>query len=143
MSNHFHAWQKVAQKAKNDERLQMPSFHSSFRNRKEDEWIDGFMRGLESEQIIAEVIDASASRSSMFNEEEENNNDLLMDSLEKWIDKVMFQNIKKEMSLFLRIMQMLTTLFLRRMKMQNSLYLLLTSLRPEKNQAMTITRSRT
>ena len=57
----------------------MPSFHFSFRNRKEDEWIDGFMRGLESEQIIAEVmsevIDASASRSSMFNEKEENNND--------------------------------------------------------------------
>ena len=64
MSNHFHAGLKVAQKAKNGERLQMPSFHSSFRNRKEDEWIDGFMRGLESEQIIAEVmsevIDASS-----------------------------------------------------------------------------------
>ena len=57
----------------------MPSFHSSFRNRKEDEWIDGFMRGLKSEEIIeevmSEVIDASASRSSMFNEEEENNTD--------------------------------------------------------------------
>ena len=86
LSNHFHAGLKVAQKAENCERLQKPSFHSSFRNRKEDEWIDGFMRGLESEQISAEVmsevIDVSEARSSMFNEEEEKNNDLLMDSLE-------------------------------------------------------------
>merc|ERR1712029_412953 len=53
------------------------------------------------------------------------------------------QNINKQTSLFLRRMQMLTNLFLKRMKIQTSLYLLLTSLRPEKNQAMTITRSRT
>ena len=44
---------------------------------KEDEWIDGFMRGFESEQkiiaeVMSEVIDASASRSSI---QEENNND--------------------------------------------------------------------
>ena len=68
----FSCWAESSPKAKYGERLQMPSFHSSFRNRKEDEWIDGFMRGLESEQIIAEVmsevIDASASRPSMCNE---------------------------------------------------------------------------
>jgi len=60
----------------------------------------------------------------------------------RW-NKVMFQNINKQTSLFLRRMQMLTNLFPKRMKIQTSLYLLLTSLRPEKNQAMTITRSRT
>ena len=89
MSNHFHAGLKVVQKAKNGERLQMPSFHSSFRNRKEDERIDGLMRGLESEQIIAEVmlevIDASASRSIMFNEEEENNNDPEYQEMNKFV----------------------------------------------------------
>ena len=42
MTNHFYAGLKVAQKAKNGERLQMPSFHSSIRNRKEDEWIDQY-----------------------------------------------------------------------------------------------------
>ena len=67
------------------------SFHSSFRKGKEDEWISVFIRGLESEQMIAEVIDAtsSRSRSSMFNEEEENNSEVMMDSLEtREVDEV-------------------------------------------------------
>ena len=46
--NYFNSGYNVGMKAKKGERLQMSSFHSSFRNREEDVWVQGFRQGLGS-----------------------------------------------------------------------------------------------